>query len=133
MSDYDNTNRGALFPTGDKKLLRQGEVHFGEAAEQLAVIQVTTKSGKTVFEVYQKIGAVFANTNKDNDKAPDMSGTVAYGGVDYQMAGWAHKSRNGLPYTSIAVTPADDKPQSQGDADQAHADQQPDLDSEIPF
>jgi uncharacterized protein (DUF736 family) len=127
MSDYDNLNRGALFPTGDKKLVRQGQIHFGETPEDIAIIQVTTKTGKTVFEVYKKIGAVFANTNKTSDKAPDMSGTIAYGGLDYQMAGWKYTSKNGLPYTSVSVTPPENK------ADNNEGQFADDLDSEIPF
>lgn len=111
MSDRDDTNKGALFPTGDQQLLRNGPVHFGETEEKLAVIKVTTRNGKTVFEVYQKIGAVFANTNKDNDKAPDMSGNVTYDGLEWRMAGWKEESAKGLQYTSVKLTPPEDEQQ----------------------
>ncbi len=131
MSDYDNTNRGALFPTADRALIRQGQVHFGPTAEDIAVVKATTKTGKTIFEVYQKIGAVFANIDKKTEKAPDMSGKVSYSGVEYQMAGWAQTSQNGLKYTSVAVTPPEDQPEQQEGP--SEEDRYGDLDDEIPF
>lgn len=128
MSDYDNTNRGALFPTGDQELIRAGEVHFGQTPERLAVIKVETKSGKTVFEVYQKIGAVFLNSNKTKENSPDMSGAVSYENKEYKIAGWKQQSNKGLSYTSIAVTPPEDEQQ------QERQDPPPaDFDDDIPF
>lgn len=132
MSEHDNTNRGALFPTGDMTLIRCGQAHFGEIEQRLAVIKVITKSGKTVFEVYQKIGAVFANTEKKTEKSPDMSGTVTYEGLEWKMAGWKEESKQGLQYTSIALTPpeVEDPPDDQAPATGGGGDID---DSDIPF
>jgi uncharacterized protein (DUF736 family) len=105
MSDYDNTNRGGMFPTGNQELLRQGKVNFNGAELQLCIVKVITQSGKTVFKVYREIGAVFVNDKKGNEKAPDMSGKVEHNGADWKMAGWRKESQNGLPYTSISVEP----------------------------
>jgi uncharacterized protein (DUF736 family) len=129
MSEHNDTNRGALFPTGDQKLLRNGPVHFEQEEEKLAVIQVVTQSGKTVFEVYQKIGAVFANTDKKQENSPDMSGTVTYEGLDWKMAGWKEESKQGLQYTSVKLTPPEvDDPPAEGEPAGGN-----DLDDEIPF
>lgn len=114
MTEYDNTNRGALFPTGDQELLRSGEVQFGDKKERLALIRVKTQGGKTVFEVYQKIGAVFKN-NKTSDNAPDMSGKVDYAGGEHKIAGWQHRSQSGVDYTSIAITPPGESQESPPD------------------
>ena len=129
MTDYDNTNRGALFPTGDMNLIRCGQVHFGDVEQRLAVIKVITRNNKTVFEVYQKIGAVFANTDKKTEKSPDMSGNVTYEGLEWKMAGWKEESKQGLQYTSVSMTP----PEAVAPPDDEAPAGGNDLDDEIPF
>ena len=75
MSEYDDTNRGALFPAEDQKIIRSGPVNIDGSQEHCAIVQTKTKSGKTIFEFYQKIGAIFPN-EKRNENDADMSGNL---------------------------------------------------------
>jgi len=64
MSDYDNTNSGALYPAehmkpfgraswDDLKILRQGKVNIEGEESRMILTQSTSKDGKTYFEVYE--------------------------------------------------------------------------------
>jgi uncharacterized protein (DUF736 family) len=56
MSDFDNTNRGVLFP----------------------------------------------NDRKQSDKHPDFKGKGNFGGVDFEVAAWRKKGRNGTTFISLS-------------------------------
>lgn len=55
-------------------------------------------------------GVMFPNT-KTSEKAPDLRGSVKVGGVDYEVAGWKRKSKNGLAYISLALQKKGERPQ----------------------
>lgn len=57
-------------------------------------------------------GAMFPNT-KTSEKSPDLRGSVKVGGVDYEVAGWKRKSKNGLAYLSLALQKKGERPQKQ--------------------
>ena len=127
--NYDNTNSGALFGTANQRLVRAGTVDADGVEERLAIILTETKSGKTVFEVYQKVGAIFTN-DKNSENSPDVSGTILINGDEYQMAGWKRESQRGVPYTSVALTPKQQEPEHR-EPDQPEP--QGALDDDIPF
>ena len=67
MTEYDNTNSGALYPAehmkpvgradwDDLKILRQGKVDVEGNESRMVITQSTSRDGKTYFEVYQAIG-----------------------------------------------------------------------------
>lgn len=67
MSDYDNTNSGALYPAehmkpigrkdwDDLKIIRQGKVDVEGSESRMVITQATSREGKTYFEVYQSVG-----------------------------------------------------------------------------
>jgi uncharacterized protein (DUF736 family) len=116
-----------MFPTGQMKLLRAGEVHFDATPERLAIVQVQTKNDKTVFEVYQKIGAVFPNIDQQNEKSPDVSGKITYNHAEWKMAGWKQESKSGLEYTSISLSPPIEAEINEP------TNELPPLDDDIPF
>lgn len=110
MNEYDNTNQGAVFPASNEKLIRSGKLNIEGIEERVTIVQVTTKTGKTVFEVYKKVGAVFINDNKRDEKDADMSGTVNFGNPkgDYMMWGRKRESKGGVPFTSLTIAPKGD-------------------------
>ena len=76
MAEYDDTNKGAAFaPFDDMELLLQGNVDNGGRSTKLAVIRRTSREGKEIMEVYEKIGAIFPNDN-DKEGAPDYTGSI---------------------------------------------------------
>ena len=50
-------------------------------------------------------GALFANTKKSSDKAPDYSGECEVNGVRMQIAGWRRTSKAGVAYLSLKFQP----------------------------
>ena len=62
MADYDNTNRGAAFaPFETQKLILQGKINDGGVDRKVTFTKDTTRDGKNVIEVYEKIGVLFEN------------------------------------------------------------------------
>lgn len=103
MAEYDNTNTGALFPSENMKVVRQGRINVDGAEENFCLVQVQTKAGKTVFEVYQKVGAVFVNDRKRDEKDADMSGQMTVRDKDFMVWGRKRESKNGLGFTAISI------------------------------
>jgi len=118
MAEYDDTNKGAAFaPFDDMELLLQGNVDNGGRSTKLAIIRRTSREGKEIMEIYEKIGAIFPN---DNDKkgAPDYTGSI-YKTDDKQspwtnpnhnkrLAGW-RKIKGDKPYMSFAISDPQNK------------------------
>ena len=81
MSDYDNTNSGALYsadnmkPIGrkdwdDLKIIRQGKVDVEGSESRMVITQSTSREGKAYFEVYQSVGdrvLVAENTDRNGN------------------------------------------------------------------
>jgi len=64
MSNYDNTNSGALYPAehmqtvgrrDDLKVIRQGKVDIEGSDTNMVITQATSREGKTYFEVYEEV------------------------------------------------------------------------------
>ena len=104
MTEYDDTNKGALFPAENQKIVRSGPVNINGSAEYCAIVQTTTKNGKTVFEFYQKIGAIFPN-EKRNENDADMSGSLETKSGPMKVWGRKRQSKNGNDFTSISLAP----------------------------
>ncbi len=134
MSEYDDTNRGALFPAEDQKIIRSGPVNIDGNQEHCAIVQTKTKSGKTIFEFYQKIGAIFPN-EKRNENDADMSGNLETKSGPMKVWGRKKQSKNGNDYTAISLAPPLDAPrQSPMESDAAGQIPSRRLeDDEIPF
>jgi hypothetical protein len=78
MSDYDNTNAGIFWrPHNDQKLAGQGKLNVNGQDMKIVIVKEPIKrDGAPEMVVYQKIGVLFTNDRKDNDKAPDFSGPM---------------------------------------------------------
>ena len=75
-------------------------------------------------------GSLFPNDNGDNDKRPDMRGTVTIDGKKYSISAWDSVAQSsGNKYISLKLSDFVEKPQ-QGNAAPA---QPVSMDDEIPF
>ena len=109
MSEYDDTNKGAAFkPWDDQNFILQGKVNFYGTDESVAIITAESKSGDKRLEVYQKIGVLFENKKKDEQKegAPDYSGPLDYQLKPSRIAGW-RREKDGKKYMSFAISEAE--------------------------
>ena len=101
MADYDNTNRGAAFaPFETQKLILQGKINDGGIDRKVMFTKDTTRDGKNVIEVYEKIGVLFENDKKGNEAAPDYTGPF---NEFKRLAAW-RKRKDGKPYMTFNVS-----------------------------
>jgi hypothetical protein len=128
--EYDNTNRGAVFPPLEQqRLLLTGSMDFdGEGKKSLALVTDTDKQGRDVFVVYQRVGVLYMNEDATpNNKQPAYSGPMD---GDMRLAAWRSESEKGTKFLSLK------REAKQGGSPQAAAPNpnanQP-LDDSIPF
>ena len=101
MADYDNTNRGAAFaPFETQKLILQGKIDDNRIERKVTLVKDQTRDGKTIIEVYEKIGTLFENDKKGNDAAPDYTGPF---NDTRRLAAW-RKMKDGKPYMTFNVS-----------------------------
>lgn len=61
------------------------------------------------YEIKDMTGSLFVNKKKESEKHPDRNGTIKVNGVEYRIAGWIRKSKNGESYMSLAISEAKEK------------------------
>ena len=137
MPEYDNTNSGALFPASNMNVIRQGRIDIQGQEREIVMVQKQPPSGKTVFEMYSKIGAIFPNDQKRNEKDNDAGGSITDPALgDFFVSLWKKTSKAGDPYSSIALTPKNPNPNTPAQMG-SNADPTPPIpdieDEEIPF
>ena len=104
MADYDNTNRGAAFkPFPEQQLILQGKLNVMGEDGQVALIMAESRDGKKRIEVFQKIGCLFPNDKKGNEKAPDYSGPLDGLHQDWKIASWK-EMKDDNAYMSLQVS-----------------------------
>lgn len=130
MSDYENS--GNLFSAANNKVVRQGKLDVDGRDHEIVIVQVTTKNNKTVYEVYEKIGALHPNDNKTEQKDWDMSGEILVLGQKLMM--WCRKrfDKNNNAYTRASVATAKEM-DSNAQKDQHQTQEKVEIDDDIPF
>ena len=75
--EYDNSNRGAAFaPFPTQSLILQGKINNQGKDMKVTLVKDQTRDGKTIIEIYEKIGVLFDNDKKGNESAPDYTGPL---------------------------------------------------------
>jgi hypothetical protein len=54
-------------------------------------------------------GALFKNDRKENDKHPDMKGTLNVGGKDFWISAWFNQNEKVGKFVKLAVTEKEEK------------------------
>lgn len=109
MNDYDRTNTGALFEPRYQKLMRYGRINVEGNEDSYCIIEVKTKSGKTVYELMKRVGALFPNDKKrDGKRDPDTYGKMEYSDnpIAYNVSAWKKTGKDDQPFTSLSIRPA---------------------------
>ena len=104
MSDYDETNKGALFPLREEyKVFQQGKVNIDGQDHRVIAVKRNNKDGKPIVELYRAIGTLKKNDGKTGNQ-PDARGMVESMSVDSvkSMAAWKKTSKNGNDFLSVA-------------------------------
>tara|TARA_R100000388_G_scaffold75482_1_gene54769 strand:+ start:265 stop:600 length:336 start_codon:yes stop_codon:yes gene_type:complete len=58
----------------------------------------------TEFKHKEKEGSLFENAYKTKENQPDFKGKLMFGGIEYDLAGWKNKTKNGDPYTKVKIS-----------------------------
>ncbi len=110
MTEYDNTNRGAAFkPFPEQQLILQGKLNIMGEDGSIALILTESRDKSKRIEVFQKIGCLFPNDKKGNEKAPDYSGPLDGLHQDWKIASWK-EMKDDRPYMSLQVSEYKAKP-----------------------
>ena len=121
-NDYDNTNRGAAFkPFDTQSLILQGKLNDDGKDMKVVLVRDKTRDGKTIIEVFEKVGVLFENDKKGNENAPDYTGPI---NEFRRLAAW-RKTKDSQAYMTMSVSEA-----KQGsESNQSRAE----LNDDIPF
>lgn len=105
MADYDNTNRGAVFPPREgTSMILNGRIDVNGDNRYVALVKTQTKGGKPIIEVYEKVGALFANEKKESEGSPHYTGGYENNGIKRRLAAWRRTSKDGgAPYMSLSL------------------------------
>jgi len=82
------------------------------------------------YEQKDMTGSLFHNDKGDNQKRPDMRGTVKINGTKYSVSGWNNESEAGKKYLSLKIQEFTEKPMGNGNTQKPA---QQTLVDEIPF
>jgi len=122
MSEYDNTDSGAVFPPRENhQMILSGKANNNGKDSQVIVTKSTLPDGRVIMDIYEKTGTLFPNEKKTSDKAPDYTGPVG----TRRVAAW-RKSKDNMNYMSLSFS---DK--MEGGA--PNGQQQQPIDDSIPF
>lgn len=75
-------------------------------------------------------GALFKNTQKENENQPDYKGNLNVGGTEYWISAWLKTSQDGKKYMSLSVTAKEQRKPGKGAQGKVY---QTRDDSDIPF
>jgi len=100
-NDYDNTNRGAAFkPFDTQSMILQGKLNDQGKDMKVVLVKDQTRDGKTIIEIFEKVGVLFENDKKGNENAPDYTGPI---NEFRRLAAW-RKAKDGQPYMTMSVS-----------------------------
>lgn len=105
MTEYDNTNSGAVFkPFDSMKMILSGKVNIEGNDREVIFVTDKTKSGSRIIKVYQKMGILFEN-DTTNSSAPNYSGVIDEYATnkDMTIAAWKKEKDDGT-YMSIKIS-----------------------------
>lgn len=133
---YDNTNSGVFFkPYDDQKLFGQGKLNIeGEGKRIVVVMERLSRDKDPLPVVYERLGPLFPNDKKGNDKAPDRSGPMD-NYPNLRMAVWKGE-KDGRKYFSVKVSMKDGGQSAGGNEGSGNSEPAPSTggwDDEIPF
>jgi hypothetical protein len=122
MSQYDNTDSGAVFPPRDNhRMILQGKANNNGNESQMIVTMSTLPDGRKIMDVYEKTGTLFPNQKKTSDSAPDYTGPIG----TRRIAAWK-KTKDNLSYMSLSFS---DKMEGGNNVEQ----QAQPIDDDVPF
>ena len=110
MTEYDNTNNGALFTPINTNIIRQGRVNVEGTDKNMLIVKSKDREGMEYYRLYFESATIY-KTEKKNENSSDMDGTLnaVVDGVIKSMKFWLRKkvSSKGTEFTSVSLAPKD--------------------------
>jgi uncharacterized protein (DUF736 family) len=97
---YDDTDRGAAFPPRDNQsMILTGPINDNGDESRVAVVKSSLPDGRTIFDLYQKVGTLFDNES-DKPNAPHFTGPWK----GRRVAAWKQQKEDGSKYMSMRIS-----------------------------
>ena len=122
---YDDEKKGYLWHENDSVIERKGSFVINGEKKYGAIVKSFNAQNEPKYEMMMSIGLLHLNTDKTNDRTPDMGGKVTIDGVVYKQGCWAKESSNGSPFTSLGFREIEEDKNSDNSGS--------DLTKKIPF
>lgn len=116
MSDkkYDDEKKGYLWHENDAKIERKGSFVINGEKKYGAIVKSFNAQNEPKYEMMMSIGLLHLNTEKRDERTPDMGGKVTIDGVVYKQGCWAKESSAGIPFTSLGFKELIEDEQGEG-------------------
>ena len=98
---YDDEKKGYLWHENDATIERKGSFVINGEKKYGAIVKSFSKQGQPKYEMMMSICLMHLNSDKTNERTPDMGGKVTIDGVIYKLGCWAKETSNGNPFTSL--------------------------------
>ena len=96
MSEYDNTNTGAVFQVDKDKaqIVGTGTLNDEGMENRVCVVKEQQKDGQDVRDIYLKIGRMWINENT-KEGSPDVTGIANVTSGEKRVAAWVKQGDYG--------------------------------------
>jgi len=106
MTNYDNSNSGALFQNNEGwTIIQQGKINIEGEDKRIIGVKRNNKEGQPIVELYTSIGTLKQNADKREDSNdPDAKGVIEHlkpSGAK-RISAWKKTSNAGNSFTSLA-------------------------------
>lgn len=100
--DYDNTDRGALFPALEgQSLILTGKIDNAGDARPHAIVKDTDRDGNDVLVIYKRVGVLYSNDDATpENKKPHYSGPIDN---NRRISAWRSEKGN-MKYLSAKIS-----------------------------
>lgn len=107
--ELQNAWSGTLWRETESVIHVKGSITHKQTGEKryVALCESKNNEGKSKYELLMSLGLVYVNSadNKFSDASPDVSGTVKLDLEDWKFASWKKESEQGVPYSSVSLSP----------------------------
>jgi len=107
MTEYDNTNKGALFPLKEPmEIVYEGNINMNGFQRRVILIKRKNAQGQDTFEMFESIANIKRVEDKASEKHPDGKGVLEVRKIDKTLgvSFWRRKSKNDLNYLSVSLS-----------------------------
>jgi hypothetical protein len=99
--EFDDEKKGYLWHENDSYIERKGSFTIDGKKHYGAIVKSANNEGAFKYEFMVSIGLLHLNSEKRNEKSPDMGGRVTLNNKTFKLGCWARESEKGAPYTSL--------------------------------